>query len=183
MALQSVDYTDTIKIERSGKQRTAYMVTCLCCGSERYMVKSSINVNRVCARCQRSAAGKLGFKAMLNSPKRELGLAKFIEYLETHKSKPEQKMQSVLEEMFGKEAVSSNMLFDPNAQNVFVVDFYVAKHNLAVEVNGRYVHSSEAAKARDARKAQLLKQWGFNLVVVWDDEMNAAKDLVEAAVA
>lgn len=54
----------------------------------------------------------------------------------------------------------------------YVVDFILPTLNLAVEVNGRYWHSSPQQQKRDKQKRHFLESSGKKLLVLWTDEMH-----------
>ena len=60
------------------------------------------------------------------------------------------------------------------------VDFYLGL-NLIVEINGRYYHSLERAIEKDKQKLDALKSAGYEVIVIWDDELdniNAIKEII-----
>lgn len=47
---------------------------------------------------------------------------------------------------------------------VFLCDFVLKKHRLAIECDGIYWHSTDKQKAKDARKDRWLRNHGYNVL-------------------
>jgi len=55
----------------------------------------------------------------------------------------------------------------------FSVDFFVPKANLIIECNGDYWHNREDIKKKDKRKMKYLEVCGFNILILWEHEINS----------
>ncbi len=59
----------------------------------------------------------------------------------------------------------------------FNPDFIDEKQKKIIEVNGKYWHSLEENKLKDIRKYNLYKKLGYQLLVIWDYELNDLKNV------
>jgi len=53
----------------------------------------------------------------------------------------------------------------------FIFDEYIPP-NILIEVQGDYWHNREDARKRDQRKARWAKKSGYELILIWENEIN-----------
>lgn len=58
--------------------------------------------------------------------------------------------------------------------NKFVVDAFFPQQSLVLEIFGRYWHELPVNKRKDFSKKKYLEKCGFNVEVIWDDEIKKA---------
>lgn len=54
----------------------------------------------------------------------------------------------------------------------WIIDFAFPDHKLAIEADGKYWHSLENVKAKDKRKNKALKELGWSIMHLGEDEIN-----------
>ena len=64
----------------------------------------------------------------------------------------------------------------------FEIDFVVVKRNLCIEVNGLWPHSIDAGKPKEyhTKKSALVRELGYDLYTVWEDDWKSRKPQVIA---
>jgi len=81
-------------------------------------------------------------------------------------SRSEALMKEVLEAL----GVSGFLQQQPMGR--YSVDFILPEQAMAIEVSGRYWHSSQAQQKRDSKKVIEVEKEGLRLFVAWDDEIH-----------
>ncbi len=79
-----------------------------------------------------------------------------------------------------------NVKFNDNIRNIiapYELDFYIEKHNIAIELNGNYWHS-EIGGGKDRNyhlnKSELCNKLGIKLIHIFEDEWIFKKDIVKS---
>jgi len=60
----------------------------------------------------------------------------------------------------------------------FIVDFYLSDYNLIIEADGDYWHNLKKGIDQDKRKNTYFKNHGYNLLRLWEHEINQGVELV-----
>jgi G:T-mismatch repair DNA endonuclease (very short patch repair protein) len=100
-----------------------------------------------------------------------------------HRSSIEIKVEALLSKI-------GIQFFPAHRMNRFILDFWIPSCNLCLECNGDYWHCNPKVYAqpdkyqkknidRDQRKAEMLARQGFNIVTLWELDINKNVSLVE----
>jgi len=155
-----------------GKTRrvNVYEVACPQCGCERWLTASDARKaerkDASCHHCSQVAKAKLGYQATAAKHGEDFALNAVQAYRLSNPSPLEAQVASILERMgvrYEREVRCGRYLID-----------FVANER-AIEVNGR-VHQLHAE--RDARKADTLRQAGYELLVLNQRDMHNANQIL-----
>lgn len=121
---------------------------------------------------------------ILNDPKKKeycrrgaLEAAKKMSTLGYYDTKPELLMQSILNKLNIK---FSHPFEIKNIEHFYLCDFYIPEYNLVIEVDGKYWHKYPNLREIDLIRNDELKNKGYNLIRVWENEfdLNTIKNLL-----
>ena len=110
-------------------------------------------------------------------------IPKIIKYVSTQHnihsiSKEEMEIREYIESLVGKENVKSNdRTTISTKENIYELDIYVPKYNLAIEYNGVYWHSTKNVdKKYHLTKTLLCSNKGIRLIHIFENEWKKYKD-------
>lgn len=168
----------TIKPRKSNPNRreTVYPVTYDCGHTVELHAsnarKAEAGQTAMCANCQRSAAGKIGYQVTVSKYGRLPLVKKMVEHQRANPSKLERTVKAWLESL-SIEFVHVDILERGN-DRYWTVDFRIKGTKTVIEVDGEWVH--EQSKEADARKQAWLEHHDYKLVRI--PEMYCTPDLL-----
>jgi very-short-patch-repair endonuclease len=150
-----------------------YAVTCLTpgCGYRRELLGCDARkaaANDQCQRCLARRRGRNGWRVMASRYGRRWAMRHVQAYRLDHPSTLEQRVAGMLDRLriqYEREHALSTKA-SGRRKNVYLIDFMlsIAGEQIAVEVDGTFVHSQPASIKRDKLKTRLLKRRGFRLI-------------------
>lgn len=174
--MNTVDWERPILFERTVKgevrRESRFLVTCGCCGEQRLLkridAKKVEQTDAPCYPCTQREKGKRGYQATIERHGQDFFLNIIRERELTNPPVLTRALMDILD----------NVLFIPYEREIqcgrYLIDFVIGDR-FAIEVNGG-VHVLHAE--RDARKAQFLREQGYELLVLEQADMPDAADRV-----
>jgi very-short-patch-repair endonuclease len=174
------------RVKGKSRREYVYPVECPRCGNTRWLKKAdaekAIETEAPCLRCSLSEKGKRGWATTVSRHGILVAIKAQQKYRLAHPSCLEGEVIHLLEQ--NQIPYKREVLVEGQYRN-FLVDFVIplSNQNLAIEVNGNYVHSFHTL--RDAEKVKNLQHEGFKVLVITEDEIKAklAEAKILAAIA
>lgn len=137
------------------RRETFYPVTCNRCGSERWLRKNdALKAPEICGRCQRSDAGKIGYRVTAQRYGADFAIKFMQQYRLTHPSKPEREVSALLD-LLGVD-YEREVRLDLEGGDRYLLDFVIRLAGSpcsAIQVNG-WQHTREKVAIRDRKLAE-----------------------------
>lgn len=154
------------------RRETYYPVYCATCDTARWLRRGDALKARECGRCQRRAAGRLGYAATAEKYGPHFAAKQFRDWRLDNPSSYEQIVIKQLAQL-GLQADDYEREFwlEDGDGGVYFVDFMICwQHGIfAVEVGADYWHTGR--EAADAAKAATLKYNTIPLLTLTDDDV------------
>lgn len=157
-----------------------YPVSCSKCGEWRLLrahdARKAIAEDRVCATCQRSAAGRLGFEASMQKYGKDFVINRFLGAREYRIQNPSQLERQVAQALDNaKVRYEREVLFTTPDDRIMTAFDFLIEGWLYVEVDGEYIHSKPDVKKRTEFVRAELTQAGHSLLVLTEREVAGGK--------
>lgn len=123
------------------------------------------NKKRISETCKRKGIRPPDVQSVRENRRRNMLIGRLTQ-LKKNPTKPEIKLAKKLDAM-GLEHISQHPMYSK-----FIVDEWIPKLNLIIEVDGRYWHSKFAQMKKDQSKTAYLTKCGHKVVRIWDDELD-----------
>ena len=84
-------------------------------------------------------------------------------------------------DLLAKGKLNKRFVFQSPYRGKYIVDFYDAKLDLAVEVYGR-IHARKARKVKDYKRTRFLENHGTTVLSFWNDKIERRPFMVIAVI-
>jgi len=121
---------------------------------------------RVCPICEKVFWGKNDRNGRFGSEK--IRIQRYCSHGCYMKSRLETTIERLMKEFLIKQGIKFEQEYKIGK---YWVDFYVPEMNLCIEVDGNYWHSLEKQVERDKRKDDFLRELGYNILRIKEDEI------------